>query len=667
MARDAQFDLAKELAKPSFTPGRGDARALVELVVSHDDPTAARAATALARLGDPARVAIEARLDAAPEPATVAPEREGGGGRRGRARPAPPPDPAVAEAGRARLVAALGLLARAGDLAARTGVLAKLGDASVRVRRAAIHALGKLASQLEVQEPRPPRAGTVPGLGPPIASGTTRHRSATMPGAAVAEPAAAPAGTSELAAPASRARSETIRGAAVADRRRRAARATLPASRRSGTVPGIAPVASIAAPARLAPDLDEIRAALLARWDADDIPPDERRALAEALGKVGGDEALARLRALEPAQDGELSRRRDRALLMADRTARRGDESEIASDVAPPAPLAVQLRCRAGLGRLLVEELGALGLAPLPLGDHGAAITLAEPWSRLSGSRLWASAAIRVPLAGAREDDPAAIARSIVTTMTAPPTRALLQAWTRGPIRWRLGFAHGHKRSIVWRVARDVTAAAPELVNDPAATTWEVLVDDDAWTLELVPRRIADPRFAWRVAEVPAASHPSVAAALAFVAEARPTDRVWDPFCGSAVELVERARRGAYRSLLGSDLDPAALEAARTNLASAEVAAELVIADARTHAPGPVDLILSNPPLGSRMQVDAGALLVAALPNLVRALAPHGRLVWITPARRKTTPVLEQLGLRLACALPVDLGGVRGQLERWDR
>jgi 23S rRNA G2445 N2-methylase RlmL len=212
-----------------------------------------------------------------------------------------------------------------------------------------------------------------------------------------------------------------------------------------------------------------------------------------------------------------------------------------------------------------------------------------------------------------------------------------------------------------------VTAAVADLINDPTATTWDVEVDDATAALAIVPRRLDDPRFAYRVADVPAASHPTVAAALAWLAEARPDDRVWDPFCGSGVELVERTRRGPLRSLRGSDGDPTALDAARANLAAAGVTADLTLADARSHAPGPVDLIITNPPLGSRVQLDAAALLISALPGLVRALAPRGRLVWITPSPRKTTPVAEQLGLTCSRRLSVDLGGVRGQLERWDR
>ncbi|HMG23548.1 MAG TPA: methyltransferase, partial [Kofleriaceae bacterium] len=343
----------------------------------------------------------------------------------------------------------------------------------------------------------------------------------------------------------------------------------------------------------------------------------------------------------------------------------RGVVSRIRDDVAPPAPVVVRLGCRPGLGALLVEELAALRVPARPVGDRGAELRLTGPLSALFGSRLWASLAVPVPLAAGDE-----LAAAIAQTLTSPAVLGVLRAWTRGPIRWRLGFAEGHKRAVVWRVAQAVTAAVPDLVNDPTATTWDAVVDDAAWTLALVPRRLDDPRFAYRVAEVPAASHPSVAAALAWLGEARPGDRVWDPFCGSGLELIERARRGPLRSLAGSDLDPAALDAARANLDAAGATAALAAADARDHAPGPpgtIDLIITNPPLGSRVQLDAAALLTAALPNLARALAPRGRLVWITPAPRRTGPVAEQLGLVCSRRQPVDLGGVRGQLERWDR
>jgi hypothetical protein len=539
VARAADFDLAKELAKPSFTPAQRDATALVELVVAGEEPTAGRAATALAQLGEAGRRAIEARVVTSPaEGDTVE----------------------LGEGSIAKLVAALGLLARAGDAAARTALLMRVGDSGVRVRRAAISALGKLGG-------------------------------------------------------------------------------------------------------------DDARVALVARWDAGDAPPDEQRTLVEALGKLGGDDVRARLAALDPGDDAELARRRDRALLMLERDAGRATPSTIVTTVALPYP--VRLHCKPGLGALLAEEVGAAPGSESERSERGegeggaratgrakrgpgadAWIDVRVPtWDALHRWRLWSSAGIRVPLAG-----------SLVDTIVG--VRELLAAMTNGPIRWRLGFPSGHRRALVWQVAKDVAARAPELVNDPSQTVWDVLVDEGA--LELIPRRAEDPRFAWRVAEVPAASHPIVAAALAFVAGARAGDRVWDPFVGSGAELVERARLGPC-TLLGTDISDDALAAARANLAAAGVTATLANADARTHAPQPVDLILTNPPLGSRVQVDAAGLLATALPNFARALAPGGRLVWITPSAKRTAPVAERLGLRRTRDLAIDLGGVRGRLERWDR
>ena len=542
MARATDFDLAKELAKPSFTPAQRDAPAIAELIVKGDEPAAGKAATALAILGDPGRRALEAAASTLDD-STASPTGDAG----------------HRVGARARIVAAMGQLAKRGDVVARATVLDRLADPEVRVRRAAIVALGKLGG-------------------------------------------------------------------------------------------------------------DDARAALVARWDAVDVAPDERRSLAEALGKLGGDDAMTRLHALDAGDDAELGRRRDRAVLMADRDARRDEASEIAVDIAPPAPLAVRLGCKPGLAPLLADELRTLGFAPRPVRptaktnettDATLEIDLVKPWSALYASRLWATAGVHVALPAGELVD------AITSTLVSAQVRALLAAWTRGPIRWRLGFASGHKRAIVWRVARDVTARAPELVNDPTTTTWDVLVGESS--IELVPRRAIDPRFAYRVADVPAASHPTVAAALAWLAEARPADRVWDPFAGSGTERVERARRGPFASLLGGDLDEAALTAARANLDAARVTAQLVRADATTHAPGPIDLILTNPPLGGRIRGDAAELLVRALPNFWRALVRGGRLVWLSPATRRTSPVAERLGFRRTTQLAVDLGGVRGHVERWDR
>ncbi|HTM18970.1 MAG TPA: methyltransferase, partial [Kofleriaceae bacterium] len=220
-------------------------------------------------------------------------------------------------------------------------------------------------------------------------------------------------------------------------------------------------------------------------------------------------------------------------------------------------------------------------------------------------------------------------------------------------------------------IARAIAERAPDLINDPTRTDWEAVIDDGG-TVELVPRGLADPRFSYRVADVPAASHPTLAAALARVAfadTAEPAaDVIWDPFCGSGLELIERARLGPARRLIGSDVAEAALVAARANLAAVGRSAELIAADALTFEPGPVTTIITNPPMGRRVARGAVTdLLAAFVPRAARLLGPGGRLVWIAPSPRRTDALAAAAGLRLHSRHPVDMGGFAAELQLWRR
>src|SRR4029079_2020829 len=117
---------------------------------------------------------------------------------------------------------------------------------------------------------------------------------------------------------------------------------------------------------------------------------------------------------------------------------------------------------------------------------------------------------------------------------------------------------------------------------------------------ELWPSALRDPRFAYRKRTLPASSHPTISAALARVAGVVAGDVVWDPFVGAGGELVERALLGPYATLLGTDDDAAALEAARANLREARVERwALTAGDARTFSPRErPTLVITNPPFG---------------------------------------------------------------------
>jgi 23S rRNA G2445 N2-methylase RlmL len=410
---------------------------------------------------------------------------------------------------------------------------------------------------------------------------------------------------------------------------------------------------------------------LLRTWETD-ARPEMRRTVAASLGKVGTARSLPLLREASRAADAELARIALRAAMMIERTESRDARGRIDASRAPPVPVDVLGLCRRGLDDLLVDELRAVTAVSdvRAEGPGRVRARLAGPMVALFSARTMLG--FRFPLATewvAEGDEPKdAIARAL----TGEAARAIFAAWTEGAVRYRIAWADGgHKRGATWSVADAVARRSPELVNDPTASLWEAVVETRGRFVDvsLSPRALEDPRFAWRRGDVPAASHPTIAAALARVAGTRDDDVVWDPFVGSGAELVERWRLGPFATLLGSDLDQRALAVARANFAAAGVHASLQQGDAQSLSPRGVTLVVTNPPMGRRASRAAG--LADALDRFVahaaEVLVPGGRLVWITPWARRARVAAERAGLRLAWARAVDMGGFDAELQRWDR
>jgi 23S rRNA G2445 N2-methylase RlmL len=401
-----------------------------------------------------------------------------------------------------------------------------------------------------------------------------------------------------------------------------------------------------------------------------------QRALIEALGKTGGEDALALLDRHAPAGAGrevpdELRRAHTRARLMADRTVRRAEPSAIDGEREPAHPVRVAVRCRAGLERFVLDELGPASPRPRHDGPGGPRIELmlGEPLSWLYRSRVMLSFAL--PLRELPVRAPDDLPAAVVTALTSSEARDILADYTRGPVRYRMAWASGGKRrASIFRIAAEVRERRPELVNDPTDSRWDVTIYEAPGVVrvELGPR-IPDPRFAYRRTDVPAASHPTVAAALARAAGVQPGDVVWDPFVGSGLELCERSLLGRYRLLVGSDRDPAAVRAATENLTAAGVPAErrvLVAGDATSfRPPAQPTLILTNPPLGRRIERTRALpeLLDRFLERAAALLPPGGRLVWISPFPARTLALARRCGLTPTLAQDVDLGGFTAGLQ----
>lgn len=397
--------------------------------------------------------------------------------------------------------------------------------------------------------------------------------------------------------------------------------------------------------------------------------PEVRRAVVAALGRVGGREALATLEGL--ALDPELAGVQQRAELMVQRTLARARPSEVAADRAPERAVRVAVRCRRGLERVLLEELAGLGVKEPRLvreapGGVRVELSLKRPLSDLFQARTMLSFALPLPERTLRPGEDAADAAA--ERLLSREASAVLRGFTEGQVRYRLAWAGGGKRrALTWKVAQSVAAREPDLVNDPRESAWEVLVYEagDRIRVELSPN-LPDPRFAYRRGDVPAASHPTIAAALARIAGAREDDVVWDPFVGSGLELCERAILGPFRQMVGSDRDPAALAVARENLAAAGVAGvELVERDALKRPTFAPTLIITNPPMGRRLhrQADLGDLLERFVAASARVLAPGGRLVWLSPMPARTADAAERAGLRPELLSSIDMGGFEAQIQ----
>lgn len=413
-------------------------------------------------------------------------------------------------------------------------------------------------------------------------------------------------------------------------------------------------------------DDDEARGRLGAMLESEEEPT-VRRELVRALGKLGASELLAELAVDERAEPEGL----ERARLVASRS---GERERSSVDLTAPvgAPLELALRCRSGLEEIVVDELSALGIDALAhprTGRVKARIGRSDSLARVASARTAVDFSIVLRRERARGESDAAL---VAACLSAPEVEALVERLTHGPARFRLEWlGAGKRRAQTWEVAAEMARRGALLVNDPTDSVWQarVAVDEPGLRIDLVPRH-DDQRFAYRVADVPAASHPTLAAAIARLGGVRSGEVVWDPFVGSGLELCERARLGEYRRLVGHDTDPAAIERARKNLESLGAANfELIHGDARRAELGELGLVLSNPPMGRRVRGETALeeLLERVVERAARSLAMGGRLVLASPRPRATRQIAEARGLVLTDDFRVDLGGFDAELQRFER
>jgi predicted RNA methylase len=391
-----------------------------------------------------------------------------------------------------------------------------------------------------------------------------------------------------------------------------------------------------------------------------DAPSALQRAITEALGKAGSQDALAFLRQQRTA-DPEQNRLQARATLMLERERQRAAPSQIIVDARLPQRMRVALNCRVGLSRLLSDEIASFIEKPRRESDR-VSFDYTGDLNTLLRSRIALDVALIRPLRPGTE-----FFDRVLQALSDDALQAALRTWTEGALRFRIHWVNaGRGRGATWRLADRISQHLPQLLNDPVASCWECRIDERRHEIAWLPRTYDDPRFTYREADVPAASHPTLAAALARQAAPQKDDVVWDPFVGSGLELIEIDRQVKVRALLGTDTDERALDAARKNLTAAGIShAQLILGDARSQHLGPVTLIVSNPPMGRRVARDGAllALLDDFLNNARGNLAPNGRVVWLSPQGEHTARRAQSLGFTVHRLEAIDLGGFEAELQ----
>lgn len=347
--------------------------------------------------------------------------------------------------------------------------------------------------------------------------------------------------------------------------------------------------------------------------------------------------------------------------------------------------LRVNLECRSGLESFVLDELSQcaalVGVFHVLRSGAGRIELLAQrPFALQDIFRMRCFSEIRFPLAelpplpraGAPLDS-----GLLANIIASDSTHRVASEFTSGPVRYRLEFASRKADvSLVRTIAEKVYAVRRELLNDPREALWEVGVRESAGGIrvELYPRVRPDPRFVYRLGDVPAASHPPLAAAMACLAGLGENERVWDPFCGSGLELVECALKGRVAAVFGCDLSSDAIQIAESNLRSAlhgqrTPRMHFAACDFRNASKSPslgdlrdLTLIVTNPPLGKRVPIADLRALVGGLFDSAQALLREGgRLVFVNPMENAET----RQGLRLEARHKVDLGFAHFHLEKY--
>lgn len=400
----------------------------------------------------------------------------------------------------------------------------------------------------------------------------------------------------------------------------------------------------------------------------------EKRKAGAALEKIAGEETLkavgsgaAGLPLSEQKVRANVARRESPATIRVDAILDRYDT------------LRISLRCRRGLEAVLADEVRASDAAGgkfrvLEVRGCHVVVAAKAPFSLRDLYQLRCFDTMGFGLGRVRDPESPEAVQGLAKLIGSPLSERLMGSLTEGSWRYRLAFSGSENHDDdVARVAAEAFKVNPRILNDAREAPWsvDVFLAPSAALAELRPKVSPDPRLTYRKGAINAASHPPLAACLARLAGRQANEVVWDPFCGSGLELIETALLGGVKQVIGTDLNEKAIEIAKENWAAAGlegVKSTFLAGDFRGYAEvpalvsGKLSLIISNPPLGRRVRVPNLHGLFADFFRIASAtLRPGGRVIFVNPLRLETNDKT----MRREYRQEVDLGGYDCKVEMY--
>ncbi|GHC08259.1 TRM11 family SAM-dependent methyltransferase [Cerasicoccus arenae] len=403
----------------------------------------------------------------------------------------------------------------------------------------------------------------------------------------------------------------------------------------------------------------------------------ERAEILETLQKIGGQATLEQL----AGDKADFAQRVVEQKLSAKLVRADAGAIDIEQTYTPAEEVFVALRCRPGLEQVLEDEIRAHReiSAALKLDKTARGVIYLRGKAPLSLGLLYQLRCFdTLGFILGRVDETSVKVRleKIAALIAAPATVALMSAFTNGALRYRLHFdTRKRQNHDVIEISDLVYAREPKLLNDSRQAPWTIQASESrkGLLLELSPHGTSDPRFQYRRGDIPAASHPPLAATIVRLANIQDGQVVWDPFCGTGSELVEARLSANLSQCLGTDISPEALEIAKGNWAQAGFSADQatwIESDFRDSVSkgviptGQVDAIISNPPMGRRVPIeDLGQLIEELFAAAAKTLRPGGSLVLVNPVKNRPDP----RDFRSTLRTQVDMGGFHGWLEKHER